>query len=145
MELKPISATMKRLFQASIALMAAHKVECWLTDEWTDSPFFTWLVELPAAGAPIPPEAAGELVFLTFVTWLFIGLTMAALVLRGGAGPAIALGLWGLTFLLEWHHVVRTITSGAYYSGVITAVLYLSLGLFYWRELLSHLPERAPA
>jgi hypothetical protein len=81
----------------------------------------------------------GEAMFLTFIFWLFCGLIMGWLILRGGAWPTLALGVWGLTYILEWHHLVRTAVKGGYYSGLVTAVLYLSFGLlFYLPELWRH-------
>jgi len=127
---------MKGLFLASVFLMFAHKVECWLLHEWLDSPFFQWLYESGGILAQTPEEAFGETVFLVFVTWLFFGLVLGLLMMQGGWGPIVALAGWGLTFGLEWHHLARALGQGEYYVGSVTSVLYLGLMLFYWRELL---------
>ncbi len=126
----------------AIVVMAAHKVECWFAREWLHSPFFAWLISLATRLGESPDDALGASIFLVFVIWLFVGLGMGLLMLRGGAGTLIALGLWGLTFLLEWHHVYRSIHVGGYYAGTISAVVYLALGPFYWVELLRHLRPR---
>lgn len=141
MNFQPPTPRMKVLFGLSIALMFLHKVECWFTEEWMDSPFFQAILH-SAYWAGLDAEAMqGELMFLVFCVWLFIGLVMGWLVLWGGPGPAIALGIWGFTFVLEWHHVFRTIGRGGYYPGIATAAVYLPFGFVYWRELLRH---RAP-
>ena len=116
---------MSTVFLVAILLMALHKLECWFTSEWRVSPFFRWLIER-AKG-----HDEGEVVFLVFITWLFGGLGMGWLVLSGGWGPVVALGIWGLTFVLEWHHVVRSVHKRGYYSGLVTSVMYVSFGPVY--------------
>jgi hypothetical protein len=109
--------------------MALHKLECWLSSEWLVSPFFQWL-RLRAMS-----HDQGEVVFLVFIAWLFGGLGMGWLVLLGGWGPVVALAVWGLTFVLEWHHVVRSVQKRGYYPGLITSVLYVSFGPVYGYHL----------
>lgn len=138
----PLPRDMVRVFAVAVALMFLHKVECFLTAEWTVSPFFQWLISLGPRFGSTPEEVLGAAIFLVFVTWLFLGLAMGLLVLRGGWGPHIALGIWGLTYILEWHHVARSLAAGGYYSGLITAVAYLAWGVVYWRTLLSPLRSR---
>lgn len=137
-----VSTRMQLTFGLSIVLMAAHKVECWITEEWLESPFFQLLIRTGPLIGPSEQDVLGEAIFLTFILWLFAGLGMGWLVLRGGRGPLVALAIWGLTFVLEWHHVVRTIVSEAYYSGVYTAVAYLAFMAFYWVQLLREFRER---
>lgn len=133
---RPISHRMTGFFLVSIALMFLHKIECWWMHEWLDSPFFQWLHARGGILAESPEDAFGETVFLAFVTWLFIGLIMGVLTLWGGWGPHIALGIWGLTELLEWHHLIKTVQRGEYYVGLGTAMVFLAFMLLYWRELL---------
>lgn len=141
----PISPRVRALFLASVAVMFLHKVECWLTDEWLVSPFFQWLVSLAPRLDPDPAAALGEAMFLVFVVWLFAGLVMGGLLMRGGAAAWAALAIWGLTFGLEWHHVARAIARGGYYPGLVTAAVYLPLMAVFWRALLGlvQVPPRA--
>jgi hypothetical protein len=113
----------------SIAVMAAHKLECWITREWEVSPFFQWLV--PRLGARDP----GEVVFGVFVLWLMIGLALAWLLLVGGPARIVGLAAWGLTFGLEWHHLARVARRREYYAGAATAALYVAFGPYYWWQL----------
>lgn len=135
-EVRPIGRRMQTIFLLSVAVMFLHKVECWVTDEWLESPFFSWLVSLGPALDPDPNAALGQAIFLVFVFWLFAGLFMGWLLMRGGASAFAALAVWGLTFLLEWHHPVRSLARGGYYPGLATALVYLPLMGWYWRELL---------
>ena len=120
---------MSFVFLIAILLMAAHKLECWLTSEWLVSPFFRFLI------ARATRHDEGEVVFLVFIAWLFGGLLMGWLVLLGGWGPIVALAVWGLTFVLEWHHIFRSIARRGYYSGLVTSIAYVSFGPIYWYSL----------
>ena len=133
-----LSGRMKTYFAVSIFLMFLHKVECWYTEEWLDSPFFQAVISSSHWVGLSTEQIVGEAIFLTFCLWLFIGLIMGALVMKGGNWGAIALGIWGLTYLLEWHHLVRAALASGYYSGVYTSVFYLVFGVVYWRELAKH-------
>ena len=143
MTVQPVSPRMKQLFLVAVVLMFLHKVECGLAAEWRVSPFFQWLIGVFERSGDSTADALGAGMFLSFVTWLFLGLGMSLLVLRGGWGPHLALAIWGLSFVLEWHHVLRAVSGGGYYPGVLTAVPYLAFGLPYWRELGGHV-VRAP-
>ncbi|MCO4746204.1 MAG: hypothetical protein KC912_15510 [Proteobacteria bacterium] len=139
MKPRAISLKMKGVFAGSALIMFAHKVECWWMHEWLDSPFFQWMYDSGGILATTPEDAFGETVFLAFISWLFAGLFMGYLVMRGGWGPIVALGVWGLTFILEWHHVIRTVVSGEYYVGAGTSVVYLAFMAYYWWVLLTHI------
>jgi hypothetical protein len=132
------SDRLRGLFALSVGAMLVHKAECWFAREWLESPFFAWLGEIATHRGGTPEDVLGGAMFAVFVFWLFVGLAMVLLVLRGGAGPLVALGLWGLTFLLELHHVVRALEARGYYPGIVTALPYIAIGPFYWREWARH-------
>jgi Protein of unknown function with HXXEE motif len=135
------SGSLKAWFVASVVVMAGHKWECWVTEEWLESPFFQRLIERGLGRDDDPQNAVGELVFLVFVFWLFSGLVMGAFVAWGGRAAQLAFAVWGLTFLLEFHHPFKAFDRGGYYPGLYTALVYLSLGPFYWRALLRGVPS----
>jgi hypothetical protein len=131
----PVTRTMWAWFLVAVTVMLVHKVECYAGEEWKVSPFFQWLVaEGPWADAP-REDALGMAIFLTFVSWLFIGLFMGAALMLGGGWSLVPLVIWGLTLLLETHHLVRTHRAGAPYVGVWTALIYLPVMVRYWVEL----------
>src|SRR6186713_2128280 len=98
-------------FAVAVAAMAVHKVECWYEREWLVSPFFAWLIQFAETHGSSTDDAVGTALFLSFVAWLFVGLAMVLATLWGGRGPLVVLGLWGLTFVLEWHHVARSVAA----------------------------------
>lgn len=138
MHFNPPSPRLVGWFGIAIVVMAIHKVECWYAREWLVSPLFAWVTHVAEARGSSIDDTVGAALFVSFVTWLFVGLAMVWLTLRGGRGPLIALALWGMTFLLEWHHVLRAIAAWDYYPGLYTAVVYLAIGPFYWREWARH-------
>ncbi|MCB9679498.1 MAG: hypothetical protein H6737_30615 [Alphaproteobacteria bacterium] len=139
------SEALKTRFIVAVSLMFLHKIECWLTDEWIESPFFQSLVHSAYWAGMEPDAIVGEAIFLTFIFWLFCGLVMGWLVLRGGMWPTLALGIWGLTYILEFHHLGRTWRAGGYYPGIFTAIAYLGYGYaFYLPEWLRHIHRASP-
>jgi hypothetical protein len=136
-----VSSRMLAYFAGAVVIMLAHKIECWLTAEWLESPFFQAVTTSSLARGNTVEDSFGEAIFITFVVWLFAGLGMGLLLLRGGRGPLIALGIWGLTFILEWHHIARALVAGEYYTGLFTSMAYLPFGFLYWRALVAEFKE----
>lgn len=128
MKVPVLSKKMKGYFFLSLLLMLLHKVESYQTNEWVYSPVYKFILSLGFDKGP--------LVFLTFVSILFLGLFWCFLVISWRWGQWCLLFFWGLTFILELHHFVRTLIAGEYYSGLITGLLYCCFGFLYWKELL---------
>ena len=127
---------MTRVFLVSVVLMFVHKVECWVLHEWLELALLP--VDLRVGRHPwprTPEDAFGEAVFLSFISWLFAGLLKGALILWGGWGPFLALGVWGLTGILEWHHLLKSMIRGEYYVGLGTSLAYLGFMFYFWYEL----------
>lgn len=51
----------------------------------------------------------------------------------------LMLSLLGVLILFELEHIFRTIMKWQYYPGVVTGTLFLPLGFFYWKMLISTL------
>lgn len=110
--------------------MALHKAESYYTGEWNTAPVYQAILGMELE--------AGEMLFLSFVITLFAGLLCCLFILSFRSGTVFFLAFWGLTFLLEFHHLVRTLAGGHYYSGLFSALAYIVLGFFYWKDLLRH-------
>ena len=69
-------------------------------------------------------RAAVVLVFgvVTVVLLLCYGFT------TGGGPRLIAASIFGLEFMVEGHHIVKTIVRGAYFPGAVTAIAFVVLG-----------------
>jgi hypothetical protein len=130
-----VSRTMWTWFLVAVAVMLVHKVECYAGEEWKVSPFFQELIANGPWADASREDALGEAIFLSFVCWLFIGLFMGATLMLGGGWSLVPLGIWGLTLLLETHHLWRSHRAGEAYVGVWTSILYLPVMVRYWVEL----------
>ncbi len=124
------SGRMKGVFLFSILLMGFHKIESFKTHEWEFSPLYKYFLHLDLTRS--------EVLFLAFVVTLFAGLFWLWVVVSLTNGKWIFLGFWGLTFLLEWHHLIRSLNAGQYYPGTITATFYVLFGIIYWHVFISH-------
>lgn len=47
--------------------------------------------------------------------------------------------IFGLVFVIELHHVIKGLAIGGYYPGMITALFYPIMGLFFWKQLIQDL------
>jgi len=130
MEIKSgVSRRLYTLFVIAVAVMGVHKLESWWTFEWEVSPFFAFVASHMGS--------VEEGMFYAFIVWLFVGLGCAAGVMAGARIQQGLFAVYGLTFLEEFHHVIRTVEGGAYYPGVLSALVYIPLGVLYWRELIA--------
>jgi hypothetical protein len=87
----------------------------------------------------LPGPDYGIVVQVGVVTTLVLTLCWAFMV--GGLPRLIASGLFGFQFMVESHHVLKTIIRGEYFPGAVTAIVLVGLGamivLNVWRELKS--------
>lgn len=112
------SPALVNAFSVSVALMVAHKAESYALREHAACPVYRTIAH-DAARRPI-----GEVLFLTLIPALLGAFVLIALILRGGAWPMLALGIWLGQGLHEWHHLGKTLARRAYYPGVVTGVLF---------------------
>jgi hypothetical protein len=104
---------------ASVAVIAAHKVESYVTREFDQCPVYLGIDTAP--WAPSVRQAA----FVVFCS-VFLGLLLlVALVIRGGPWPMLALAVWAAQGLHELHHAAKSVARRAYYPGTATAVLFV--------------------
>jgi hypothetical protein len=117
------SLGLRQLLLVAIALLPFHMVEQLLfgLDE---------LYELQAMlggvvrSFPDPDKATVVLVFgvVMFVLFLCYGF------MTGGVPRLIATSFFGLEFMVEGHHIVKTIVRGAYFPGAVSAIAFVALG-----------------
>jgi len=122
-----------QLLLVAIALLPFHMVEQLLfgLDE---------LYELQAmAGGVVnsfsdPDRATVVLVFSVVMAVLFFCYGF----MTGGIPRLIAAGFFGIEFMFEGHHIVKTLVRGTYFPGAVTAIAFVVLGALVlasaWRE-----------
>lgn len=75
-------------------------------------------------------------VYWTFnVTWWLL-LAVALAFLAGEKWTLRILTLYGLVFIFELSHIIPALISWSYYPGLLSALVYCLVGIFYWRELI---------
>jgi len=123
-----ISKRLITIFAISIPLFILHGAEEFLTgfyevDSW-DRFIFQPLASLSVHGAT----------FLTFQVMLWILLTVSLVLLLGERSRFYALGLVGVIYVFQSHHLFKALLAGEYYPGLITAALFPVIAVFFWRE-----------
>ncbi len=114
---------LRQLLLIAIALLPFHMVEQLMfgLDE---------LYELQAmAGGVVgsfsdPDRATVVLVFGVVMAVLFFCYGF----MTGGIPRLIAASFFGLEFMFEGHHIVKTIVRGVYFPGAVTAIAFVVLG-----------------
>jgi hypothetical protein len=111
------------LFLAAIVVLQLHMVEQLMfgLDELYE------LQAMVATAMTLFSDADRAAVVLVF------GVVTAVLLLSygfmtGGVPRLIAASFFGLEFMLESHHIVKTIVRGAYFPGAVTAIAFVALG-----------------
>ena len=123
-----ISTKLKTIFAISIPLFIAHGVEEILTGFYTLDQWDEWIFGL------LPFTSVHEAMFVTFQVMLWLTLVVGLLMLQSERMRLYVLGVAGLVYLFELHHIVKAILAGGYYPGLITALLFPPLAYFFWRE-----------
>lgn len=123
-----ISNKLKNIFAISIPLFIAHGIEEILTgfyqvDAW-DAYLFQPFVQLSLHGV----------MFVTFQFMLWLTLAVGLLMLQSERMRLYMLGVAGVVYLFELHHVVKAVIAGGYYPGLLTALLFPPLAYFFWKE-----------
>ena len=84
----------------------------------------------------LPDPDYGIVVQVGVMTTLVLALCWSFMV--GGMPRLVAAGFFGLQFMVESHHIVKTILHGAYFPGAVSAVVIVGLGAMIvtsvWRE-----------
>ena len=132
-----ITSRLKIIFAFSIPLFILHGIEEFVTHFYDidihDQAIFGVLSGLSNHGAT----------FVTFQIMLWLLLIISLLLLLGPKWQFNVLALVGLIYLYETHHIYKAIMVGGYYPGLYTALLFLPIAFFFWREWLSNF-NRAP-
>lgn len=70
--------------------------------------------------------------------WLIVVLLVQLMVygsLVGGRGPLFGPGFFGVSGLVESPHIIKTVASGAYFPGAVTAIAFVTVGFLLLRAV----------
>src|SRR5690242_1973703 len=122
-----------RLFLLTTAMIPLHIAEQLLfgIDELYELRTMAWDMV-----SWLPDPDYGIVVQVGVVTTLVLSLCWAFMV--GGTARLIASGFFGLQFMVEGHHIAKTILHAEYFPGAVTATVIVGLGamivMSVWRE-----------
>lgn len=123
-----ITHKLKLLFTFSIPLFIAHGIEEILTGFYQVDAWDAFLFQ------PFAQLSLHGVMFVTFQFMLWLTLVIGLLMLQSERMRLYMLGVAGLVYLFELHHVVKAVIVGGYYPGLVTALLFPPLAYFFWRE-----------
>ena len=112
----------KSILKIAVPLFIIHAVEEYSRGLMKLDPFFRWI---GSKGLPVFIFYVGEQILLvTLLVWAIYQPKRWILILAG------------LLFIFEISHVISAIQVGGYYPGLVTGVMLIILGGFYWKGLL---------
>jgi hypothetical protein len=117
------SLGLRQLLLIAIALLPFHMVEqLWFgLDELYE---LQGQVGSVVSLFPNPDTATVVLVFGVVMAVLFFCYGF----MTGGIPRVIAASFFGLEFMFEGHHIVKTIVRGTYFPGAVSAIAFVALG-----------------
>lgn len=124
-----ISNKLKTIFALSIPVFIAHGIEEFAThfydiDAHDQAIFGTLFSNLSTHGAT----------FVTFQIMLWLLLIISFLLLLGEKWQFRVLAIAGVIYIYELHHIIKAVSVGGYYPGVITTLAFPIIAYFFWRE-----------
>lgn len=125
-----ITKRLKLIFGLSIPLFVAHGVEEIMTGFYNLDQWDEWIFGL------LPLTSVHEAMFVTFQVMLWLLLLVSFVLLLGERWRFRTLALIGVIYVFELHHVIKAVSAGGYYPGLITALLFPIFAYFFWSEWL---------
>lgn len=124
-----ISNKLKTIFALSIPLFIAHGIEefathFYNTDAWDQAISGNLFGNLSTHGAT----------FVTFQIMFWLLLIISSLLLLGEKWQFRILAIAGVIYIYELHHIIKAVSVGGYYPGLITALAFPIVAYFFWRE-----------
>lgn len=123
-----ISDKLKHIFLLSLALIYAHGLEEIIGG-------FQYFDSFMVAGARYfgtNPEFFYWMSHLIF----WISLPTLFLIFRNKKLGLLLISIFGIIYFVELHHITKGFIARSYYPGMITALFYPIIGLFFWRQLI---------
>lgn len=127
-----ISQKLKTIFCISIPVFIAHGLEeifnGFYNVDWSFKLVFGSLETMSV------PQAT----FIVFQVMIWLAFIVFAFLIASEKWRLRLMILPGLIYIFELHHIWKTLESGSYYPGVITAIAFPVIGFLFWKELLKN-------
>lgn len=135
------SKKLQRLFLISLVLVYLHGLEEILTGfQYQDSS-----IAFSANLLGVHPEIFYWVTHIIF----WVSLPILYFIFRNNKYGLVLAGIFGLIFIEEFHHLIKGALSLQYSPGMLSALFYPILGIFFWKQLIKdwrtskHAQERA--
>ncbi len=125
-----ISDKLKRIFLISIPIFVAHGLEEYLTGLYKTDSHVKFMFRYFASLTPM------QATFLMFQIMLWFLLIIGYLLILNDKWRLRLMVIPGIIFIYELHHIYKALGVGGYYPGLITALLFPIIGVYFWKELL---------
>ncbi|MHB1086561.1 MAG: HXXEE domain-containing protein [Minisyncoccota bacterium] len=125
-----ITNKLKYIFALSIPLFIAHGIEEYFTGFYNLDQWDEWIFGL------LPFVSIHQAMFATFQALFWLLLLVSLLLLIRERMRLYALGLVGVIYIFELHHIIKALLSGGYYPGLITSLVFPVIAYFFWQEFI---------
>ena len=125
-----ISQKLQTLFLIAIVLWIAHGVEELTTGFYNVDSHVKFMFGFVERLSPLHAS------FLVFQIMLWILLIISYLLIRGPKWQLRLMIIPGLILIYELHHVYKAFEISGYYPGLITALFFPIIAVYFWQELL---------
>jgi Protein of unknown function with HXXEE motif len=123
-----ITKKLKMHFLLTAFLLVAHICEEWFTGFHDVSPFMLWM------GRQFTTTQSA--IFFTFMMMVWLALVISLVFLsERRVWIYRMLSIFSFLYIFELHHPIHALLLGRYYPGAITGLLFLFMGILFWKEL----------
>jgi hypothetical protein len=123
-----ITTRLKAIFALSIPLFIAHGIEEIMTGFYSVDAWDVYLFQ------PFAQLSLHGVMFVTFQLMFWLLLVVSLVLLSGERWRFRMLGIIGVVYIFELHHIIKAVLAGGYYPGLITSLLFPIFAYFFWKE-----------
>ena len=124
-----ITQKLKHIFGLSIPLFIVHGIDEFVTNFNT-----TDVLDQRMFGIFFGDLSSHDIMFVTFQIMFSLLLIISFLFLLGEKWQFRILAIAGVVYVFELHHIIKAISAWAYYPGLITALIFPFVAVFFWKE-----------
>lgn len=126
-----ISKRLKTLFLLSLIPIYLHGIEEVLFGfQYSDS--------FMISGANLFNTTPETFYWITHIFLWWLLLPVAYMLFQKSRLALYLMTAFSLVFIFEFHHIFKALLSMSYYPGMITALVYPLVGIFFWKELVTN-------
>src|SRR3989338_5691486 len=124
-----VSKKLQNIFIFSLVPIYLHGIEEILTG-------FQRIDSFMVSGGSYLNISTEQFYWIFHIAW-WVSLPVLYLLFHKKRIALFLFSLFGLFFIFELHHIIKTVNVKSYYPGLLTALIYPFIGVIYWKELIS--------